>query len=822
MKKIKTKKEQETMNKKKGITLISIIILIATTIHVNAGIQDANLTRSIIENTYAITTLEDGKHLYNLEYYEFNGKTAYCIEIGNKITTDTYNSTTDLTQSGLSTEQIDAINKIMYYGYDYPGHNDYKYYMATQELIWETIDNIDVYWTNEMDKNGQAIDIESYKNKIKELIEKHKILPSISNKTYKLFAGSRLQVLDENNVIEEYEIISKGNQKYKIESSRLIVDTNGNELQTDEVVLRRKNIYNEKSTLYYNSSSQKLMTGGTINLPTTKVKVITVGGDLHFSLVDYDTKESKSQGQASLTGAVYEIYNENNELIDSFTTTENKTNLITNLVPQTYYIKQTKASPGYILEEEKIKIVVNTLTKNITLEEEIIKSKIEILKIYGDENIKEFQSEKDIIFDIYDNNFNLYQSIITNELGYAEITLPYGIYAIKQNNSTLGYGKVEDIYLNINESSNETIRYNLFDNLIKVKINIITKDNESKNNILESKVKYKIKDKNTDEYVSYNDNEIFETNEIGEVLIPQKLPYGIYQVEQITTPSNYIENQNIIEFTIDDKSNIITNEEGELVLNIDFYNKQIKGKIYIETFEEIPIIEENNYHYNIIPKENVELTIIADADIITPDGITKYNKGDIVEIITTNEQGQAETSILYLGKYCIKEKNQNECISLEKTNDIKEIIEKNITLTNKVNKYNVTLTNIEEETKNLIKGTIIELYDDNNILINTSITNNEGIIKISNLSKGKYYLKQKNVNSNYILNEEKICFEIEDKNIEITMINKKLQNKKILNLEIPNTLSNNNHLKEIFSISLIIIGIVIYAYKKKNSRNNNN
>ena len=47
--------------------------------------------------------------------------------------------------------------------------------------------------------------------------------------------------------------------------------------------------------------------------------------------------------------------------------------------------------------------------------------------------------------------------------------------------------------------------------------------------------------------------------------------------------------------------------------------------------------------------------ITAAEDIITPDGTTRYGKGEIVDTVTTDKTGLAESKPLYLGKYEIRE-----------------------------------------------------------------------------------------------------------------------------------------------------------------------
>ena len=47
--------------------------------------------------------------------------------------------------------------------------------------------------------------------------------------------------------------------------------------------------------------------------------------------------------------------------------------------------------------------------------------------------------------------------------------------------------------------------------------------------------------------------------------------------------------------------------------------------------------------------------VIASEDIVTADGTVRANAGDIVAELTTDENGYAETELLYLGKYEIRE-----------------------------------------------------------------------------------------------------------------------------------------------------------------------
>ena len=65
--------------------------------------------------------------------------------------------------------------------------------------------------------------------------------------------------------------------------------------------------------------------------------------------------------------------------------------------------------------------------------------------------------EANITFSIYDNSNNLVKKITTNDNGQAKIELTYGKYKIVQENTTLGYKKVKDFYIEINSNENKII-----------------------------------------------------------------------------------------------------------------------------------------------------------------------------------------------------------------------------------------------------------------------------------------------------------------------------------------------------------------------------
>lgn len=788
------------------ITMLICILVITTSVH--AGNKDSTLVRNVVDGVYAIAPLSDRTHLYNLEMYTINNKTAYCIEIGKKITSTTYNSTTNENEqiniSKLTKKQLDYIKLISYFGYNYPGdstHNAHKskeYYMATQELIWEYLNNIDITWTNELDINGSKINIDTYKNEIINLMKKYTNSIALAN-NYDIKIGQVFKM--NHDLLSYYKVKDSGHQKASINNNTLEIIANENYIGKDKITIDWNNIYNYKPAIYNFEDSQTLLSVGSLEEQEKTFNLNIYGETLKITLIDKDTKKCLPSGQATLEKAIYGLYDEEDNLIETIITDNTCTNTINNLYHKTYYLKQISPSKGYKPNNETNKFIMN-MYRNITLEEEVIKSTIELNKLY--EINDNYEREANINFNIYDNKSNLYTTITTTKTGLNQVILPYGTYTIKQENTTYGYEKVPDIKLSIDESSNTTIRYDLLDKKITTKVHITTKDKNTKENIKEENIKYKIKDKTTNKYLTYidsNNKKIseFSTNKSGELTIPIKLSYGEYQLEQVTSPTKYLENKEKIEIIINDKSTY-SYIENEIVINIDFLNIPITGKLNILTTKENI---ENNNKITEIPKIDNEIEL--------------YYEDKLIDTYKTDKLGEITIDNLKLGKYCVIEKdtNKKECIEIINKDNKTEIIEKDIKLIENIHKVDIELRNIDENNKP-IKETTFELYKDNN-LIDTYITNNNGIININNLPVGSYCFKQTNISSKYILNKEKLCFDIINKSKDQTLIMKNNLNK-TKTISIPNTLSNINYKSLLASLLIIPIGVIIH-HKKKNHNN---
>ena len=231
--------------------IIVIFLLCFKGIFVKAGMMDSKLEKNRLEGIYAIAKYNGEEHLYYLNMYTLNGIVSYCIELGRDITTDYYHSTEDFGLSYLSKESKEYVQSIAYFGYLYPGHESYFYYMAAQELIWEYLSRGEISWTNVLDIHGEEIDIESYKREILNLRNWYYQGLSLRFNNDTTFAiGDVFDVYVGSGDLSLYEVSSQSYSEVSKENDHLRVRVPVDYVGRDEIILKRKQAYSSGRLLY--------------------------------------------------------------------------------------------------------------------------------------------------------------------------------------------------------------------------------------------------------------------------------------------------------------------------------------------------------------------------------------------------------------------------------------------------------------------------------------------------------------------------------------------------------------------------------------------
>ena len=190
--------------------------------------------------------------------FHLGGRIAYCIEPGTEIKTNTYTET-DWSSISLPEETRDYIEKVGYYGYEYPGHQTDRYYIAAQELIWKVVrPDIEVSWTTGINKSGSVIDVSNEKDEIESLVKSHSLIPSFASNEVSGFLGDEIVLTDENNVLDDYDISQSKHHEITREGNTLKIKINSEKVDDEIITLTRKHYDNMPLVVYYRRGSQSL------------------------------------------------------------------------------------------------------------------------------------------------------------------------------------------------------------------------------------------------------------------------------------------------------------------------------------------------------------------------------------------------------------------------------------------------------------------------------------------------------------------------------------------------------------------------------------
>lgn len=198
-----------------------------------------------------------GAQIYSgkMAFLKIEGEIVYCLEpfqiIGKNYAVDnTY-------LMYYSQEDLLYYELVAHYGYHPITRNHRYYYMAAQELIWERLIGVgNIYWTTGNNGTGEKIDIQYYKDQILKDVQEFYLKPSFENTVIKLGFYEKINVLDSNHKIDDYEYYFDGNSIVsKIENgfSIKMLDT-----ERKEITLTKEVKTNVETTVYVSSGSQTI------------------------------------------------------------------------------------------------------------------------------------------------------------------------------------------------------------------------------------------------------------------------------------------------------------------------------------------------------------------------------------------------------------------------------------------------------------------------------------------------------------------------------------------------------------------------------------
>ena len=763
------------MNKLGKCLVLTLGLLVGFTVKANA-VSAATLNYDWSGYWYERQDQNGGNHSsWKQENYYVDGEVAYCIEPGVPEGNPMYPA--DWNATGLSNSIKERILLIGYYGYTYPGHQTIQYRAATQGMIWSTIlgNNTTVNFNTERWSAGSALNISNEMAEIERLINHHYDRPSFNGGVYKAQVGQTITLTDTNNVLGNYSVSVSG-ADYQVNGNTLTIKPTRN--GAIDLTLTKNMPYSSGYKLFVGDGKQNMFVPGTVDPVMAKIRVNSYRTPVEGYKQDSET--GTAQGQATLKGAEYGIYETaTGRLVTTVVTDENgyfKSDAV--LDWNDYYLQEIKPSEGYELDKTRYNVdVKGKESARVDVVEKVIKNYVSILKQYEhvEGETKFLNAEKGITFEIYFPNGNKFDEITTDKNGYASINLPYGVWKFHQVNTTTGYEKIYDFYITVSETSEKEQYYNVLNNSLTAYLQVIKVDEETGKTIAIKDTTFKIFNEDTKQYVSqFVGGKViseFKTDEKGILVTPLKLVAGNYKLIEVSAPNGYLKDKDGLKFTIGNDTHYNYTTYGAFI-TVTYKNTPIKGQLEIYKVGEDLVIKDGEYVYAKKKLSGVTFEIYAEEDIKSADGNhLYYNKGDKVDTIVTDENGYAKTKKLPLGKYYLIEvKTQDDYIldgnkhyfTLKQVDDETPVVYESYSALNYLKKATIEFTKTDLVNGDVIPDTIVEIYTENDELIFTGKTDQDGKIVITDLKVGKYYIVEKEPSTGYVITDEKVYFELKE------------------------------------------------------------
>lgn len=527
----------------------------------------------------------------------------------------------------------------------------------------------------------------------------------------------------------------------------------------------------------------------TVNVESGKTATVSFSNVLkkwNLTVTKTDAETKSAQGDATLTGAVYGIYN-NGKLVDKYTTDKNGGFTTSNYVcGDKWTLKEIEPSEGYLLDEteyhigaEAKKYTLENNSVSIGVTEDILKGKIAIIKHTDDGSTKIETPEKGAEFQVYLKSAGNYakakeserDNLICDEYGFAETKdLPYGTYTVHQTKGWNGTEFIADFDVFISEN-NKTYKYLINNASLESYVKIVKVDSETGKQIPYAGAGFQIfapdRNKVTMKYTYPNFTEIdtFYTNSDGYLITPETLPYGKgYSVVEVQAPYGYVLDSTPIYFDITAENT--SEENGVTIVKTEKKNTPQKGTITVEKTGEIfsnvtavggGYTDENGNdvtlptiyqpEYSVSGLAGAVFEIYADEDITTPDGTVRAKKDELVATLKTNTKGTAISKQLYLGKYRVVEtvapygtviNPEPHTIELTYSGQNEKVTNTSTSFTNDRQKVVIDLTKILEQDEKFSIGNNDEilnvsfgLYADEDLkAANGSVIPKDGLLEI--------------------------------------------------------------------------------------------
>lgn len=543
------------------------------------------------------------------------------------------------------------------------------------------------------------------------------------------------------------------------------------------------------------------------------------------------------QGKATLYNATFQILDpdDNMTVLQTLTCDKDKNYVESDLLPagKTYVIIETVEPEGYQPTTKRYEVEipydqsnVSVIEKSVTVYNEVIRGSVEIIKskeeIVDDTKVTvPFEGVEFVLTSKTTGQKYTGDSKLTDAQGIVRFSnLPYDDYIVHEVTPE-GYLPLADFTVSVEEQG-AVYEYPVTNITGSYELIIYKEDAETGKRIPYPGVTFQIYedvnkneqyDENVDQLITWQVRQedgslktydTLTTSENGVAMLPEPLESSSkYLIKELDAPYGYVVEEDYVPCDVTKGDSDI-----QQVLIYHFTNTAQKAQLIIfKTGEQLSGVQqiESDYGTVYVPQYIVGglpgavFQITAMEDIVTPDGTVRFTKGTVVANVTTGADGTANSPLLYLGKYMVKEIKAPENyvldstpyeVSLEYGGQQIAVITKELGFTDERQKAQIDITKLLElPDENYsgempsYNGIVFGLFAAEDITVNGNViipadslmeilpVDEDGKVQTtSDIPVGTYYIQELRTNDGYILDTQKYQIEFVYQGEEISTV----------------------------------------------------